>query len=235
MNANWKLSLIDKELLYKVLSVPSFVSMETRMQEFLLDYAKEQDYRAKIDDTGNVYMEKGELKEGEYYPCLVAHMDTVQEHQVRYIEKGLPIPLETDYINGLHIIYSNGYGIGGDDKAGIAAALAIMKLIPVCKAVFFVEEEIGCCGSSKAELTWFKDVGYILAFDSPGGNCASWSCNGDRLFDRKFYEEYLVELDEKFCDVIVKRYIEQVGSSDGVSVQRDGVTFRYDEVSNVDE
>lgn len=46
---------------------------------------------------------------------------------------------------------------------------------------------------------------------------------------------YTVELDEKFCDVIVKRYIEQVGSPDGVTVQRDGVTFRFDEVSTVDE
>ena len=40
-----------------------------------------------------------------------------------------------------------------------------------------------------------------------------------------------IELDEKFCDVIVKRYIEQVGSADGVSVQRDGLTHRYDEVA----
>ena len=39
-----------------------------------------------------------------------------------------------------------------------------------------------------------------------------------------------IELDEKFCDVIVKRYIEQVGSSDGVSVQRDGLTYQYAEV-----
>ena len=46
---------------------------------------------------------------------------------------------------------------------------------------------------------------------------------------------YTVELDEKFCDVIVKRYIEQGGSSEGVTVQRDGVTFRFDEVANVDE
>ena len=40
----------------------------------------------------------------------------------------------------------------------------------------------------------------------------------------------IIELDEKFCDVIVKRYIEQVGSAEGVSVQRDGLTYRYDEV-----
>lgn len=46
---------------------------------------------------------------------------------------------------------------------------------------------------------------------------------------------YTVELDEKFCDVIVKRYIEQVGSSEGATVQRNGVTCRFDKVVNVDE
>ena len=45
---------------------------------------------------------------------------------------------------------------------------------------------------------------------------------------------YTVELDEKFCDVIVKRYIEQVGSSDGVSVVRDGLTYDFDEVADPD-
>lgn len=38
---------------------------------------------------------------------------------------------------------------------------------------------------------------------------------------------YTIELDEKFCDVIVKRYIEQVGSSDEVNVLRDGKTYSY--------
>ena len=38
-------------------------------------------------------------------------------------------------------------------------------------------------------------------------------------------------MDEKFCDVIVKRYIEQVGSADKVSVQRDGLSYSYAEVA----
>ena len=41
---------------------------------------------------------------------------------------------------------------------------------------------------------------------------------------------YTVELDEKFCDVIVKRYIEQVGNADGITVQRAGLTYKYSEV-----
>lgn len=39
-----------------------------------------------------------------------------------------------------------------------------------------------------------------------------------------------IELDEKFCDVIVKRYIEQVGSDDGVYVVRDGKKIPYSEL-----
>ena len=42
---------------------------------------------------------------------------------------------------------------------------------------------------------------------------------------------YTIELDEKFCDVIVKRYIEQIGSADKVSVQRDGLLYSYTEVA----
>ena len=45
---------------------------------------------------------------------------------------------------------------------------------------------------------------------------------------------YTVELDEKFCDVIVRRYIEQVDSADGVTVLRDGLTYRFDEVPDTD-
>lgn len=42
---------------------------------------------------------------------------------------------------------------------------------------------------------------------------------------------YSIELDEKFCDVIVKRYIEQIGTANKVSVQRDGVLYSYAEAT----
>jgi len=45
---------------------------------------------------------------------------------------------------------------------------------------------------------------------------------------------YGAELDEKFMDVIVKRYIEQVGSADGVTVLRNGSTYTYDELVGED-
>jgi len=42
---------------------------------------------------------------------------------------------------------------------------------------------------------------------------------------------YTIELDEKFCDVIVKRYIEQVGTDKDVSVLRDRKVYLYSEVT----
>ena len=43
-------------------------------------------------------------------------------------------------------------------------------------------------------------------------------------------ECYGIELDEKFADVIVKRYIEAVGGTDTVFLLRDGVKLPWAEV-----
>ena len=44
-----------------------------------------------------------------------------------------------------------------------------------------------------------------------------------------------IELDEKFCDVIVRRFIEQVGSDENVRVLRDGKEYKFSEVCHGDE
>lgn len=192
------LSIIDEELMYRVLSTPSYFSKESCMRELLMQYMREKGYDGGVDEKGNVYIVKGTPSEGGYYPCVTAHMDTVQYEQISFVEAGEPIPLVTEVRDGQHYIYAKDFGLGADDKAGIVIALAIVDKLPVCKAVFFVEEEIGCQGSRNADWRWFDDVGYIIAFDAPESNCASWSCNGVCLFDQAFYETYLEELGEKF-------------------------------------
>ena len=44
---------------------------------------------------------------------------------------------------------------------------------------------------------------------------------------------HTIELDEKFCDVIIKRYMELVGSADEVFLLRDGVKKGYQAVEVV--
>lgn len=46
---------------------------------------------------------------------------------------------------------------------------------------------------------------------------------------------YTIELDEKFCDVIVKRYVEQAGRSDDVYVMRNGEKTPFSELEVADE
>lgn len=46
---------------------------------------------------------------------------------------------------------------------------------------------------------------------------------------------YMIELDPKFCDVIVKRYLEQAGTSDGITVERGGQTIPYSQLNLSDE
>ena len=42
---------------------------------------------------------------------------------------------------------------------------------------------------------------------------------------------YTIELDEKYCDVIVKRYIEQSGNTENIFMIRNGETISYDNIT----
>lgn len=44
---------------------------------------------------------------------------------------------------------------------------------------------------------------------------------------------HMIEIDEKYCDVIVNRYIEQVGSSEGVFLLRDSSEIKYSDLPEV--
>ena len=84
------------------------------MQEFLFKYATEHGLQAHIDDKGNIYLQKGSLEKGRFFPCLVAHMDCVHQRQVSYIDANEPIPLMTEEVNGKHVIMAEGFNSDGD-------------------------------------------------------------------------------------------------------------------------
>jgi putative aminopeptidase FrvX len=66
------------ELLKKVLSVPTKTYKEDLMIQFLSEWLTENDIPFFIDDMGNIYATK-QNDEIEYFPCVVAHTDTVHE------------------------------------------------------------------------------------------------------------------------------------------------------------
>ena len=205
---------ISKEFIREVMSIPSCSKNEGMMKKYIQEFAKKREIDIAEDEKGNLYLTKGNpTKDGGYYPCIVNHMDTVQQSHEQYVESGVLLKVSERTNNkGQVELYVDGTGIGADDKLGCAIALALIDKLPVVKAVFFVEEELYMAGSKCLSVEWFKDVGFCLSFDSPERNRTSKKCGGERLFSKEFFEDVLKPIcdehgitefsDEPYTDVV---------------------------------
>ena len=106
---------------------------------------------AEQDEAGNLLITKGVSKT---YPCICAHMDQVQHLH----SKDFTVYQQDDCIFAFSAKSKSQQGLGADDKNGLWIALELLNELPVLKCAFFVGEEIGCIGSSKVDLDFFKDV-----------------------------------------------------------------------------
>lgn len=184
-----KLNFLDKQFVYDVLSVPTYSRAEYRMVTFIMMWARTNNIHYEFDDYGNIYLTKGELDEGEFYPCVTSHLDTVQTKQEAYAQCGVGLPLlERINTKGQHELYVKDTGIGADDKAGVLISLSLFKYFDKLKACFFLEEEVGCCGSKKLNKNWFTDVAYVIGWDSPDRNRAAFACSSELLMSKKLFE-----------------------------------------------
>lgn len=183
------LKYLDIDFVFDCLSVPTHSSAEYRMVTFIMMWAKANNVKIEFDTYGNVYLTKGEIAEGECYPCVTSHLDTVQTNQELYAQLGMPLPLK-ERINtkGGHELYVEGMGIGADDKAGVLISLTLFKYCDKLKACFFLEEEIGMLGSKQLNKEWFDNVGYVIGWDSPDRNRAAYCAAGELLFGKEFFE-----------------------------------------------
>lgn len=190
--------------LYEVMQVPSYSRYEFRMITYIMLWARKNNIDYKIDKKGNIYLTKGKLEEGEFYPCVTSHMDTVQDKAKPYALAGAELPLKTRRTRSTttdevrHEVFIDGQGIGADDKTGIYISLQLMKHFDKIKAAFFVEEEVGMLGSKELDVDFFNDVAYVVGWDSPDLYRAAWKCSGVRLFSRDLYENHLKPIVEKW-------------------------------------
>lgn len=150
--------------LLQLLAVPSETGHTELMFDYLLRLGHGMGWKMYSDAKKNLYAVKGEGTV-ETYPCAVAHTDTV--HRVRKDHEIKPLIFNGNII-GFDPLDLDWTGIGGDDKCGIWAALHCLKVLPACKAVFFVDEERGCKGSGDCDMEFFKDCRYILQADRRG-------------------------------------------------------------------
>lgn len=107
------------------------------------------------DDKGNFYITKGD---SDLYPCAVAHLDQVHTPSdvFRVIRSGDTLLAFDGKVQ---------VGIGGDDKCGVFLCVEMLIKYDNVKVALFVDEEVGCQGSGRADLTFFNDCCFILQGD----------------------------------------------------------------------
>lgn len=195
----------------ELLSVPSKTYQEEDMVEFIcneLDGIPGVSYYR--DKMMNIYVTKGELSEGEFYPMFISHTDTVHQKVEKIIvkEENLIRPntfgkqFNNQMVPCLKAYTEDGKatGIGGDDKCGIFICLELLRSLDKVKLGFFVSEETGCHGSSNCDETFLKDVGYITQYDAPGNHLITEICSGVRLFEKEseFFQKTLPIIESGF-------------------------------------
>ena len=102
-----------KQRLIDVLSVVTTWGHEVAMINYIKKFCKANNIEHYVDGSGNVYATKGVA---EYYPCVVAHTDTVHDIDKIFVK-------EKD--GNLYALNEHNMktGIGGDDsRVGLRSA-----------------------------------------------------------------------------------------------------------------
>ncbi len=168
--------------LKNLLGVPTYTWQEDRLRNYILDKVIiNLDVEVDVDSIGNVYITKGE---SEYYPCLVAHLDSVHPIQEYSVLEEFHLNAQGEKKLSLVAYDTEGErcGIGGDDKAGVFICLELLKKLDNIKVFLPVAEETGCNGSRQANGEFFKDVGYAIQFDSTENDTMSRTLMGVPLY-----------------------------------------------------
>jgi putative aminopeptidase FrvX len=161
------------------MELPSYFQQETQVTEYLRNFCLTHGFTHIIDDMGSVLITKGEISEGEHYPMVGAHIDTVHRVTTKHIKEDRGILTAEDDM-GIQV------GIGGDDLAGTAICLELLLTQPKLKVGLFIGEECGCIGSRNAltkHREFFNNVGYMIEFDGPEDYMVTQTCSGVELFE----------------------------------------------------
>lgn len=153
-------------LLKDLYGIHSSSGKEGRISRFICGWIRTNVPGARTDwdrNTGNIYITKGS---SDTYPCMVAHLDQVQDYHPSDFRA-----VETDEIIFGYSAKDRKYcGLGADDKNGIWLCIQGLLVTDVLKVAFFVEEETGCAGSGRARMEFFDDCRFVIEPDRKGSS-----------------------------------------------------------------
>ena len=169
------------KLLRELYAIHSESGHEKKMRKYIRKwiYANVEDVVMTTDSTGNLLVTKGVAED---YPCIVAHMDQVQDKH----EGDFHSYIMDGKIFGFSSSAMKMRGLGADDKNGIWVALKCLEKYPVMKCAFFVGEEIGCVGSEKVDMAFFDDCRWVVQCDRKGASDLITVAGGTPLCSDEF-------------------------------------------------
>lgn len=186
--------------LFKLLRLHSPSGQEAGVRKYLLPILGATMDNVFMDSYGNLYAKK-KYGPSNYQVLFSAHMDTVATNP--------PVPQWRK--NKTEIFTTSGSALGGDDKCGIAAFLAIIremnretKFNGTLKVIFSRQEEQGCVGASQAvdlNPKWFEDIDTCIVIDRRGGDDIVTGCWSEKFCSQEygeFWEQMGKKLDPTF-------------------------------------
>jgi len=190
---------IDVRFLAETLAIQTNSYDDHDMLTFIKNKLAQINVTVQEDGYGNIYVTKGIAND---YPCLVAHVDTVHS-----LVKNFNVFQTGDTLFAFDSDKGKQCGIGGDDKVGVYILLKALLDIPVLKAVFFKDEEVGRKGSTYSiynHKDWYNNCNYIIQPDRRDFCDLITNSGGVDMTSKEFLEE-TQEIADKY------EYIETIG------------------------
>jgi dipeptidase D len=146
---------LEPKLVWKhfdeIRKIPRCSKHEEKIRDYIVNFAKKQGLKTKVDDVGNVVIIKPATAGMQNKPIIIlqGHMDMVCEKNsdVTFDFSKDPIQLK---ING-DLLTANGTTLGADNGIGLAISLAILEDSKVrhgpIESLYTVDEETGLTGA----------------------------------------------------------------------------------------
>jgi dipeptidase D len=141
-------------------SIPRPSKKETKIIEFVVDFAKKHGLSYKKDDVGNVVISKPATKGFENRPAIVlqSHLDMVPQKNSATVHDFEKDPIQP-YIDG-EWVKAKGTTLGADNGIGVASSLAILESNDIAhgpiETLFTIDEETGMTGAFNLKNDFLK-------------------------------------------------------------------------------
>jgi dipeptidase D len=180
-----EISNLEPKLVWKhfdeIRKIPRCSKHEEKIREYVVDFAKKQNLKYKLDKVGNVVIIKPASKEMENKPVVIlqGHLDMVCEKnsdtEFDFSKDSIQLKLKGDILTAI------GTTLGADNGIGLAMSLAILedkniKHGPI-ESLFTLDEETGLTGAFAMDKDLIKGK-ILMNLDSEDFGVLTVGCAG---------------------------------------------------------